>query len=288
MIKNTAVFYFSGTGNTEVITQELAEGFKNKKIKADLFPVENFEPLKFQAKKYDLVGFGYPVYGFSTPGILMAFVKKLRLLPDQKVFIFSTCAGPVYLNTIAATRLKNLLKKKKAEVVYERQFYMPPNMLIPTPEDFSKQLYNTAVKKIKKMVQELLTGNIRLVRPGLLGRLINLTTGMMDFFCIFTARDYHVRPACNFCGVCIKLCPVKNIYIKNRKIKFGWRCQSCFRCVYRCPRKAITAFFFKWAILKNGYDLQPVIKNKKLKGQFIKPQTRGYYKIFHDYIFRQD
>ena len=42
------------------------------------------------------------------------------------------------------------------------------------------------------------------------------------------------------CGLCEKLCPMKNITLMDQKAVSGDRCTMCYRCVNRCPGQALT------------------------------------------------
>ena len=45
---------------------------------------------------------------------------------------------------------------------------------------------------------------------------------------------------CVGCGLCVSLCPMKNIAMKNGRAVAGGRRTMCYRCISRCPQKAIT------------------------------------------------
>ena len=45
---------------------------------------------------------------------------------------------------------------------------------------------------------------------------------------------------CTDCGKCEKLCPMKNVHIKNGKAVSSDRCTMCYRCFVNCPKQAIT------------------------------------------------
>ena len=83
---------------------------------------------------------------------------------------------------------------------------------------------------------------------------------------------------------CINQCPQNNIKIKNNKIKYGINCLACYRCVYNCPQKAITGRFYKFAVLKDGYNIKLILKNNKIDNNYITKDTKGYYKIFYKYL----
>jgi len=76
--------------------------------------------------------------------------------------------------------------------------------------------------------------------------------------------------------------------MEGLNVKFGMRCMACLRCVYRCPQGSIKPTIFRFAVFKDGYDLQRIIDNPEIKGEYITRESRGKYKEFYDYIFNED
>jgi ferredoxin len=52
-------------------------------------------------------------------------------------------------------------------------------------------------------------------------------------------KDYNVSENCNGCGICSKVCPVKNIEIIESRPVFKHTCEQCMACIHLCPSKAI-------------------------------------------------
>ena len=156
---NISIIYFSGTGNTEVVASLIEAGL-NETNDVDVYKVEDIllGRVEFDIHKYDLVGFGYPIYGFNAPSIIYDFIKRYKNMNNLNTFIFSTCAGPLYLNDIASFGFKNKLRIRGFSVIYERQFYMPANILTKYDDRLVKQLYNKAVLMVEEMVSEVKFG----------------------------------------------------------------------------------------------------------------------------------
>lgn len=61
MMSKIAVVYWSGTGNTEAMANEVAEGAKSAGAEAEVFTPDTFSVDKMDA--YDAVAFGCPAMG---------------------------------------------------------------------------------------------------------------------------------------------------------------------------------------------------------------------------------
>lgn len=63
-------------------------------------------------------------------------------------------------------------------------------------------------------------------------------------WCYGKTKDYSdklkINHNCTECGLCVRLCPMGNLVIKNSKAIAGNRCTMCYRCISSCPQQAIT------------------------------------------------
>ncbi|XAH74437.1 hypothetical protein V6984_01320 [Kineothrix sp. IPX-CK] len=57
--------------------------------------------------------------------------------------------------------------------------------------------------------------------------------------------------------------------MKNGKPAFGFHCVLCLRCIYACPRKALSPGILKFFVLEEGFDLEVMNKNP----DFFQDQT---------------
>ncbi|MHC1719856.1 MAG: EFR1 family ferrodoxin [Clostridiaceae bacterium] len=286
MRESIAIVYFSGTGNTEAIAgfirDEMAETYNLDLIKAEDITREKID---FNVEKYHMLGFGYPVHGFNAPALMYDVVKHLPDFGSKRVFLFSTCAGPLYFNDIASFNLKKSLLQKGFDVFYERQFYMPANIGTRYNDEVSKQLCNAAKVKAKTMAGEVGKGMEKIRHDNLGPKMMGCLYTLEKKYWPLVAKDFVVLDSCTKCGKCIEDCPVENISLSEAGITFGERCRCCYRCVYSCPSKAISGKKYKFAIFRDGYDIKKIIENDKLKGEYITPKTWGYYGIFKKYLF---
>jgi ferredoxin len=285
MPSRTALLYFSGTGNTELVVDLLSKSLL-KHCQCESIRIEDIlhGKIPFDPDRYDTIGIGYPILGFNAPPIVFDFIKSLPQCNNKDAFVFSTCAGPFYLNDIASYFLKRACAKKGLRIFYERQFYMPPNIAVRYRDEVIKQLCDIAAVKCAKMAGEIADRIFRVRNDRFIPWLF--------FWLRWTERiswktlplDFHVKRNCTLCGICVANCPKMNIRIQSGKIRFGLKCIACYRCVYRCPQRSIAGWLYNFAILKKGYDIRRIVNDKVIKGDFISGTTKGYYRTFLPYL----
>jgi MinD superfamily P-loop ATPase len=52
-------------------------------------------------------------------------------------------------------------------------------------------------------------------------------------------KNFNVSENCTGCGICSKVCPVRNIEMVNNRPNFKHICEQCAACVQLCPSKAL-------------------------------------------------
>ncbi|MGE5630621.1 MAG: 4Fe-4S dicluster domain-containing protein [Caulobacteraceae bacterium] len=52
-------------------------------------------------------------------------------------------------------------------------------------------------------------------------------------------KKFYVNVSCDGCGICQKVCPVKNIVIREGKPEWLQRCTQCGACFNLCTKKSL-------------------------------------------------
>ena len=52
-------------------------------------------------------------------------------------------------------------------------------------------------------------------------------------------RAFHTDEHCKGCGNCVKVCPVGNIDLVDKKPVWHQHCEQCFACLQWCPQEAV-------------------------------------------------
>jgi ferredoxin len=263
-MKSIAVFYFSGTGNTELVAKMVKESFEQQQYAVDLVRMEDVlkQKMTINVEKYDFIGIGSQVIGYNAPGIVYDFVRSLPQGGGKKVCIFRTAGGVAPINYNVSKPLMRKLSRKGYEVTYERIFSIGSNWIVRFKDEVMQKLVETTRQKVERMCREVLAGEKRMLHTGLGLRLAMEMLMAIDLPVFrLIAKDYRVEQSCTHCGLCVRQCPVNNIVEKNGKIDFNWSCNGCMRCVYACPQNAIQFKHLTFFPVEGGYNLKKILQH---------------------------
>jgi Pyruvate/2-oxoacid:ferredoxin oxidoreductase delta subunit/flavodoxin len=231
----TVIYWFSGTGNSLSAAKTLAEQCGD----AGLVPISKaMENPPLPAERIGLV---FPVYSFGPPALVARFVEKLNASPNAYIFAVVTYAGNKG-GTLSI--LRRMLRKRGLDLSAGWGVKMPENFPplggAPVPE--KQQAINaSAAEKIGQIAAELrMSPRGQYESSMILWRL--LSKAAYPFFCRFVRhadRFFSADANCNGCGICAKVCPVKDIEMMDGKPKWLGRCEQCYACFHWCPQKAV-------------------------------------------------
>ena len=84
------IFYFSGTGNSEWIANQLTKG-QNEDLVFIPEALKN-EALEFDLQKDEKIGFVFPIYSWAPPEIVLRFINRISLKEYQNQYLFFVCS----------------------------------------------------------------------------------------------------------------------------------------------------------------------------------------------------
>lgn len=141
--------------------------------------------------------------------------------------------------------MKKMLARKNHRLIVSKSIQMANNFLIfkmfqPTDEKDAKERVKQVEPQVKKLVTSFLKQNAELEQVGrFMGGVERLVAVSCDKLFPVFGMKYSVSKDCIGCGMCAKMCPKKNICIKDKKPKFGKNCMFCMRCINLCPTNAV-------------------------------------------------
>ena len=228
------IYYFTGTGNSMRAARVIAQALGDTEIIS-----MRVNPEEYPATDCDVVGFVYPVYHWTMPAPVAAFVEKLAVNPKAYVFVVTM---PSFICGIACERLAEILAKKGAQISYGNIVHSVANYVIVYPPFPSAKLRVPATeRKLKRIAADICqqkqraypraSAFIRCRRERIMTPYIELQK--------YADNPFTVSEKCVSCGLCSRVCPCHNIVLENGRPTFQHHCANCMACVVSCPKRAI-------------------------------------------------
>ncbi|MBN1822859.1 MAG: EFR1 family ferrodoxin [Endomicrobiales bacterium] len=233
----TIIYYFSGTGNSLKVAKDVAEELGNTEV----LPIA--KALKGQVRTdADAIGVVYPVYMWGLPLMVAEFLKRFENTGNKYFFCVATFGGDPGAANLQVSRI---LAEKGIKLSSGFGVKMPGNY-IPLYGAYSQAKQDAMFRKGKekakiiadtvkeKKEQKIEQGNwfMNSILSKFLYPVSAPRIPMMD-------EKFRVKPECNSCGICFKVCPASNIKLEAGKPVWQHKCQQCMACIQLCPVYAI-------------------------------------------------
>lgn len=228
------IFYFTGTGNSLQIAQDLCEKIGNCSIEK----VAEYNGEKIEAERICIV---FPVYNWGIPLIIGDFLNKLNIDEQAAVYAVANFGG---FPGKALDMVEEILNKKGRKLSGGFLIRMPGNYIIgygAYKEDAQKKMFKKESIKTDYIAETIINKKVLPVEKSfsLISKLF--TNYFYKEVSQFHEKDknFYVNDSCTGCGLCEKRCPVNNIVLKNGKPEWNHNCELCLSCLQSCPKKAI-------------------------------------------------
>ena len=243
------IFYFSGTGNTKWVAQQLAEATGDPL----LFIPEELQKgdLTYTLKSGEALGFCFPTHGWQPPRIVREFIRRAQFTVESPsslnpyCYAVTTCGDNM---GEAMTILNRELQRHGIQAVSQFSVIMPesyvclPFMYTDTPEREAekKETARHDLEEYIKVVNERRTGYSQLTLGMMPWTLSHVIGAYFNRFMITDKKFTVDTDLCTHCGRCARECPVGDIvFDKMPQWKNDSSCTCCLSCYHHCPVHAI-------------------------------------------------
>lgn len=272
--KSALIVYFSGTGGTKRIAENIQKIFINKRYDVIMQCLDRFQNFTYEEENLeylqnvDVLLLLYPVYAFDAPEIIYEWIDKLPNCINISTAVISVSGGgEVWPNTSCRIKPIKKLEEKGYYVFYENMMVMPSNCIIKTNDHLSMHLLKAIPLKVNNLVEHI-TNKKRYRRRakisiGLVFLLSKLEKKGQRIF----SRSFKITDSCTGCSWCVNNCPRNNIKLKDKTPVFEHKCIICLRCIYGCPNNALYTDKFKKFLIEDGFNIQHIeerMKNEEL------------------------
>jgi ferredoxin len=230
------IYFYSGTGNSLWAARELAKALGEPKhfvsiSKSPAPPVADCA----------LVGLVFPVHMWGVPRAILNFIDQQTFNPGTYCFAVATNAGEVSRTLV---QLDRALRNKNAFLAAGWGLKLPSNY-IPwggpgTQSEIEKHVAE-ARQKLGVIAETIAARSSHSIekKSGPAEWLHRLVYRMASPHLATMDRAFWADSKCNGCGICAKVCPVKNIELQKATPVWQGHCQQCFACLQWCPQQAV-------------------------------------------------
>ena len=247
---STEIYYFSGTGNSLHVAQELQKRIPG----AALIPMVSLLDNEVVETQEETVGFVFPVHLTTLPVPVREFLEKLDPRSAKYIFAIVTREGSLCLANIS---MGKILRGKGKSLDAYFILSMPintPTGLKPTPgdKDWVDRISMEKVQALESDAQNRLDSIQRTIvnrEPQdesshlgpLLKRLISILMVPAEKSIARGTIPYYADSGCSGCGTCEKVCPSKKVKLVDGKPAWqkGIQCYHCYACFNFCPTQSI-------------------------------------------------
>ncbi len=222
------ILYFSSTGNSLYLA---------KRAGGNLLSI----PYCIEKDEYcfedGAVGIIFPDYGLCVPPFIVEFIEKLTVKTD---YFFSVVTYGFFPGAVCG-QLHEIKTKNGRSFDYINRIKMGENCV--TFADMAKQKGDSdkQQKDIAAILDDIGARRAFIRSDSFLNRVMTKNhqknyefptgVGITD---MVTIDD-----TCKGCGICARVCPMKNIHIEDGHPAFGKNCVSCGACLQHCPQNSL-------------------------------------------------
>lgn len=231
-----ALFYFSGTGNTERIAGAIAGELTEINVEIDTFNITSYKERqqKYELAPYNAYIFGFPIYAWRAPEVVREWLKSLNGEGKRCATFFTyggVTVGAGHYDTKEILEGSNFILIGSSEFPGKHTFNLAGwDFLENRPDKGDFDTAKNFARKILKRFQEKEINRIEIEDPMITKLILER----------FEKREKKLpKPSrrgkeCSMCRICEEVCPSRAMNADAGEADDD-KCLRCLRCMINCP-----------------------------------------------------
>ena len=232
------VFYFSGTGNSQLAAKQISSELNDELISINVY-LKKGKKMAFYSEG-PLV-FVAPNYAWRLPKVVEQWIRHTKFEGNQNAYFILTCGSCTGAN--AAAYSKKLCVETGLIWRGLTAVQMPKNNLAlygALGVGECKAMITRAKPVFSALAKQIVLGNSFHETPvSLGGRFLSGPFHVLYYSFYIKDKGFTVSDACVSCGKCAKRCPLNNVAMVEGKPVWSGKCTHCMACICGCPTEAI-------------------------------------------------
>lgn len=231
------IFYFSGTGNSQLAARQIAELLQEEPVSIHPYG-KTGKRLSYHSETPWV--FVAPTYAWRMPRVVEQWIRETTFTGSQDAYFVLTCGGNC---GNAAAYAQKLCEKKNLHFCGLSSVVMPENYtaMFPVPDQAEcKAILDQAAPLITAFAKTIQDRKPFPRQPISLRD--NIQSGPVNrlFYPLMVHdKKFTITDKCISCGKCARVCPLENISILDGKPRWNGNCTHCMACICGCPTEAI-------------------------------------------------
>ncbi len=261
------IFYFTGTGNSLAAAKIIAE--ETDDLLVDMGAAYKYKDFDFILEQEEQLGFVFPTYAWTTPGLVDAFIRRARFRTGNKEtftpsYCFAVVSCGAFVGNTARFFANELLEHQSINLDASFSVKSVGNctyLYAPAQGEKREHLLVNADAEARHVARRIVAREcVHAERRNPFGMLMSSFTGVEEK--PRSTSEFYTLPTCISCSLCADICPTNTITMIEgtpRWAELG--CTQCLACLHRCPVRAIQ---YGKSTEKRGRYVNPVL-DKALK-----------------------
>lgn len=231
------IFYFSGTGNSQLVAMQIAETIGDQ-----IISINNHlkEGKKAGFATQNPLVFVVPTYGWRMPAVVQQWILDTEFEGSNRAYFVLTCGDSCGNAKAYASKL---CTQKGWQFCGLAKVAMPENYVamfaVPNQAEI-KSILDKSQHIIKDLSQKIIDNQPFVSqRITVLDRVLSSPVNAVFNRFLIGDRGFIVSDDCISCNKCAQRCPLNNIDMSSGKPVWQGNCTHCMACIGGCPTKAI-------------------------------------------------